>query len=202
MEQAGHVPRLAHARTAKRRMEGRHKTNTRDAQALALLLRNGTLPQVWIPPAGMRDERELLGWRMCLSRMRARVKNRIHGALLRYNVDITISDLFGDQGRAELLSRLDELSPYSRASVLDQLQLVDTLETEIAEREAEIKGNVVPAGGTHLLDTLPCVGPVLSAVLTLELGDVRCFPGLAWLASYAGLVPVARESADWKKQDG
>ena len=202
MEQAGHVPRLAHARTAKRRMEGRHKTNARDAQGLAMLLRIGTLPQVWIPSAEMRDERELLRWRMCLSRMRARVKNRIHGALLRYNVDVAVSDLFGDQGRAELLSRLDELPRYSRASVLDQLQLVDSLETEIAEREAEIKAMLYPRVERDLLDTLHCVGAVLSAVLALELGDVRRFPGPAWLASYAGLVPAARESADWKKQDG
>ena len=202
MERAGHVARLAHARTAKRRMEGRHKTNARDAQGLAMLLRNGTLPQVWIPSAEMRDQRELLRWRMCLSKIRARVKNRIHGALLRYNVDVAVSDLFGDQGRAELLSRLDELPRYSRASVLSQLELVDTLETQIAEREAEIKEMLYPSVERDLLDTLPCVGPVLSAVLALELGEVRRFPNPGSLASYAGLVPTARESAEWKKQDG
>jgi len=32
IEQAGHRARLAHALTAKRRMEGRHKTNERDAR--------------------------------------------------------------------------------------------------------------------------------------------------------------------------
>jgi hypothetical protein len=41
MERAGHQPHLAHALTAKRRMEGRHKTNDRDAKGLAMLLRNG-----------------------------------------------------------------------------------------------------------------------------------------------------------------
>lgn len=202
MEGAGHVPRLAHARTAKRRMEGRHKTDARDARGLAMLLCNGTLPQVWIPPAGMRDQRELLRWRMCLSRMRARVKNRIHGALQRYNVDVTVSDLFGDEGRAQMLARLDELPPHSRASVLDQLNLVDSLETEIAAREVEIQEMLYPSVERDLLDTLPCVGPLLSAVLALEIGAVRRFPGPAWLASYAGLVPVARESAGWRKQEG
>ena len=70
MEEAGHIPLLAHALTVKRRMQGRHKTNQRDAQGLAMLLRNGTLPVVWIPPAELRDQREMLRWRMCLSRMR------------------------------------------------------------------------------------------------------------------------------------
>src|ERR1035437_5074872 len=39
MERAGHQAQLAHALTAKRRMEGRHKTDERDARGLAMLLR-------------------------------------------------------------------------------------------------------------------------------------------------------------------
>src|SRR5260370_28741368 len=113
MEGAEHILRLAHALTAKRRMEGRHKTNERDAQGLAMLLRNGTLPVVWIPPAELRDEREMLRWRMRLSNMRTRVKNRIHGVLQRYNVDVAVSDLFGDTGRAALLERLPDNPHYS-----------------------------------------------------------------------------------------
>jgi len=58
MERAGHVPQVAHALTAKRRMEGRNKTNDRDAKGLAMLLWNGALPVVWIPPAELRDQRE------------------------------------------------------------------------------------------------------------------------------------------------
>src|SRR5712692_6821022 len=135
MERAEHIPLLAHALTAKRRMEGRHKTNERDARGLAMLLRNGTLPVVWIPPAELRDQREMLRWRMCLVRMRTRVKNRIHGVLQRYNVDIAVSDLFSDKGRSKLMARLEELPPYSRHSLLDQLQIVDTVETQISECE-------------------------------------------------------------------
>jgi transposase len=135
MERAGHHPQLAHALTAKRRMEGRQKTNDRDARGLAMLLRNGTLPVVWIPPAELRDQREILRWRMSLSHTRSRVKNRIHGVLQRHNVDIAVSDLFGDSGRTELLSRQNELPCYSRQSVLEQMELVDELETQIGECE-------------------------------------------------------------------
>jgi|SRR5579859_631599 len=201
MERAGHVPLLAHALTAKRRMEGRHKTNERDAQGLAMLLRNGTLPEVWIPPAELRDQREMLRWRMCLSRMRARVKNRIHGVLQRYNIDIAVSDLFGDGGRVKLLARVGELPPYSGQSLLDQLQMVDTIETEISECEQVLQQMLYPSLDRDLLDSLPCVGKILSSVMALEIGDVRRFRGSDHLASYAGLVPAARESADWKRKD-
>jgi hypothetical protein len=34
-----------------------HKTDKLDAKGLAILLRNGTLPEVWIPPGELRDQR-------------------------------------------------------------------------------------------------------------------------------------------------
>src|SRR2546427_7862305 len=37
--------------------------------------------------------------------------------------------------------------------------------------------------------------------MALEIGDVQRFGGPDRLVSYAGLVPVARESADWKRKD-
>ena len=201
MERAGHFPQLAHALTAKRRMEGRHKTNDRDAKGLAMLLRNGTLPVVWIPPAELRDQREMLRWRMRLSRMRTQVKNRIHGVLQRYNIDIAVSDLFGDGGRVKLLARQGELPPHSRQSVLEQLNTIDSLETQIGECERMLEEILYPSVERDLLDSLPCVGKILSAVMALEIGDVRRFSGPDHLVSYAGVVPTARESANWKRKD-
>src|SRR6266700_7691045 len=109
MERAEHIPLLAHALTAKRRMEGRHKTNERDARGLAMLLRNGTLPVVWIPPAELRDQREMLRWRMSLVESRSQAKNRIHGALLRYNVELKAKDIYTGEGRQELAGQLAQL---------------------------------------------------------------------------------------------
>jgi transposase len=55
---------------AKRRMGLTNKTDKLDARGLAILLRNGTLPEVWIPPGELRDQRELLRLRIFLVRMR------------------------------------------------------------------------------------------------------------------------------------
>jgi len=51
-----------------------------------------------------------------------------------------------------------------------------------------------------LLKTLPCVGKILSAVIALEIGDVRRFGEAKYLVSYAGLVTERRESAERKRQ--
>jgi len=48
MERLGHYPKLANPLEAKRRMALTKKTDKLDARGLAILLRNGTLPEVWI----------------------------------------------------------------------------------------------------------------------------------------------------------
>jgi hypothetical protein len=54
-----------------------------------------TLPEVWIPPAELRDQRELPRLRILLVHLRTRVKNRIYGTLARHNVQIPGAALFG-----------------------------------------------------------------------------------------------------------
>lgn len=194
MEQAGHRPRLAHPLEAKRRMGKSHKTDKLDAQGLAILLRNGTLPEVWIPPAELRDQRELLRLRMQLTQQRTRWKNRIHGALIRYNLHVEASDAFGVRGREQMAQQLGGLPPHTRRSVEQQLAVLDFVESQIADCERRLAGLLEPSEEVRLLRTLPCVGPILSAVLWLEIGDVNRFPDAPHLASYAGLVPRVRAS--------
>src|SRR6201987_4914931 len=114
MERAGHRPKLCNPLEAKRRMALTKKTDKLDARGLAILLRNGTLPEVWIPPGELGDPRELLLLRIFLVRLRTQVKNRIHAALARHNVQVPGTDLFGVAARLELGGRLSELPIYSR----------------------------------------------------------------------------------------
>lgn len=200
MERAGHQPQLAHALTAKRRMEGRHKTDERDARGLAMLLRNGTLPRVWIPPAELRDQREMLRLRMSLVESRSQVKNRIHAALLRYNIGLKAADIYGVDGRQELAGQLGELPEWTRQSVEKQLETVDYLELQIQDCEQRLEALLEPNLERDLLKTLPGVGRILSAVIALEIGKIGRFGSAQNLVSYAGLVPAARESAGKKRQ--
>ena len=69
--------------------------------------------------AELRDQRELLRLRMFLVRQRTQWKNRIHGALARYNVRLLAAkDVFTQTGREELGTRLTGCLPrHTRASV-------------------------------------------------------------------------------------
>jgi len=195
MERAGHLPQLANPAEAKRRMGKTKKTDKVDASNLAILLRNGTLPTVWIPPAQLRDQRELLRMRMFLVGTRTRVKARIHGALARYNVTVAeTSDLFGVEGRRLLASRLEQLPEQTRGSVEQQLATLDFLELQIADAEQRLQPLRESSVEAGLLQTLPGIGKILGLVLSLEIGRVERFPSAAHLASYAGLVPRVHAS--------
>jgi len=194
MERAGHRPKLCNPLEAKRRMGLTHKTDKLDARGLAILLRNGTLPEVWIPPSELRDQRELLRLRIFLVRLRTRVKNRIHGTLSRHNVQVPGADLFGAGARAELDTRLPELPIHSREAIEQELATLDFLETEVDAAEERLEAIMKVSAEVALLKTLPCVGNILSMVMMLEIGKVERFPTAAHLASYAGLVPRVHSS--------
>ena len=194
MERLGHRPKLCNPLEAKRRMGLTNKTDKLDAKGLAILLRNGTLPEVWIPPSELRDQRELLRLRIFLVRMRTRVKNRIHATLGRHNIQVPGADLFGVAARKQLGMRLPELPVHCREAVEQELAMVDFLKTQIESAERRLEGLRKMSVEADLLKTLPCVGEILSMVLMLEIGRVDRFPTAAHLASYAGLVPRVRSS--------
>lgn len=195
IEKAGHIPMLAHAAKAKLMMGQINKTDKLDARGLALLLHNGTLPSVWIPPGELRDQRELPRMRMALVRVRTMLKNRIHATLAKYAIEIKeVSDIFGVGGRRILETRLGELPPQTRNSVKAQLKLLDHVEEQIDSAEKQIETVIEKTPTMRLLMTLPGVGPILAIVISLEIGQIERFPSAQHLASYGGTVPRVKSS--------
>lgn len=195
MEQAGQVPALAHAAKSKLMMGQINKTDKLDAMGLAMLLRNGTLPSVWIPQGELRDQRELPRMRLTLVQMRTALKNRIHATFAKYALNFDgESDLFGRRGRKRMEEQLAELPPETRHSVAQELKLLDQLEEQIDLAERRIRQVIAVTPSMKLLLTLPGVGPVLAITIALEVGDVARFPSPQHLASYSGTVPRVNSS--------
>jgi len=196
LEQAGLDVRLVNPLEAKKRMAGRHKTDPRDAAGLAMLLRNGTLPEVWIPPADLRDLRGLLRTRLALRRHTTILKNRVHGAVRRYGQwePGGAKNLFAGKGRVQLAVYVGALPPETRIATRHEWQLIDEVEQHIQELEKRIRLGLGQLGYVRLLRSLPGVGEILSAAIYLEIGEVRRFGCAAQLASYAGLTPSVHAS--------
>ena len=196
MEEAGLDPRLAHALEVKKRMPGRNKTDRLDARGLALLLRNGALPEVWIPPARLLDLRDLMRTRLSVRQQGSMLKCRILAALRRYGVrDYTDrADLFAIKSRAKLGVSIARMPTEVRIATGHEWALLDALEEHIDALEVRIRERIDTIGWVRLLKSLPGVGTILGATIYLEIGDVTRFPAAPHLASYAGLVPTVHAS--------
>jgi len=190
IEAAGMVPRLVHARKAKLMLGMINKTDKLDARGLNRLQRTGTLPTVWIPPAEVRDQRDMPRTRMVLTRERTRLKNRIHSTLAKYALGVPdVSDLFGQRGHALLTAQLAQLPPHTRFATERLLEQLEVVEEQIAQFEHRMRDVFKKTPALKLLMTLPGVGIILGLVILLEVGDVNRFPDAAHLAGYAGITP-------------
>lgn len=195
IEAAGLRPLLVHARKAKVMMGCINKTDRLDVRGLNRLQQAGTLPTVWIPPGDVRDKRDLPRTRMCLVAQRTRLKNRIHAALARYALSLAgVEDIFGKGCRPQLIELFEDLPEHTRYTTAAQLGHIDHLDQTITALDQRIKGVFSLTPANKLLQSLPGIGPVLSIVVDLEVGDVTRFPSPQALASYAGTVPRVHAS--------
>ncbi|HEX5506072.1 MAG TPA: IS110 family transposase [Thermomicrobiales bacterium] len=84
------------------------KTDVKDAERLADLLRHGLVKASFIPPAPVRDLRELTRYRTALVQQRTQEVNRRHKVLEGANITLACvaSDIVGVSGRAMLAALL------------------------------------------------------------------------------------------------
>lgn len=195
IEQAGMRPLLVHARRAKMMMCNVNKTDKLDARGLNILQRAGTLPTVWIPPAELRDLRDLFRGRMYLVSQRTRLKNRIHAVLARHALEPHgFSDMFGKGGRAEIERRLALLPARTSFALKEMLGHLDEVEGRIEAFEERLRDEIGETEDARLLRTIPGVGFLLGSVIALEMGDVNRFAGPGCFTSYSGCVPRVHSS--------
>jgi len=93
---------LANAKHVKN-VPGR-KTDVKDAEWLAKLLRSGLIEGSFVPPEDIRDLRDLTRYRKKLISNRTAEQNRIHKILQDANIKLTsvLSNIFGQSGRSIL----------------------------------------------------------------------------------------------------
>jgi transposase len=196
IEEAGCIPLLAHAAKAKVMMGNVHKTDKLDAHGLATLLYLGKLPSVWIPPAEVRDERELPRTRMTFAQHRTRVKNRIRSTLAKYALSLdTASDIFAPKWRPDLEAALQRLPKETNRCVAQQLQLLDALSDHIRQLEDRIVERIRTTPTMQLIQTVPGPAKILAIVIDREVGSIDRFQAPKHFTSYCGLVPKLSASA-------
>ena len=124
------------------------KTDVKDAEWLADLLRHGLLKPSFIPPAPVRELRELTRYRKTLVQARTDKINRLHKALEGANVKLTlvVSDVLGVSARSMLAALL---SGEQDPSILAELAR-GRLRTKLAAlRRALDRASQAASPGAH-----------------------------------------------------
>ena len=194
LERAGWDVRIADAAKARGIAPLACKTDKIDCWVLAELARRDLVPEIWLPDAAVRAERERARFRLHLVRHRSSLKNRVHAILFQHGIANGHSDLFGTAGRA-MLERLSLPEPW-QSTVACSLELIDTLTTEINQCESEL----ARLGADHRyiaqLVTCPGIGWVLAYTIASEIGDISRFQSPRKLIGYTGLCPRVEQSGE------
>jgi transposase len=189
------VPALVHARKGKLMMGLINKTDPLDVHGLNRLQRAGTLPTVWVPPAELRDLRELARTRMVNARQRTRLKNRVTATLAKYGLRVQgASDAFGVKGREQMKALIQRLPPETLWNLRLLLKQLDLVERQIDGQERRMKALVKRTPEMERLMTLPGVAFILATVIALEVGVIERFADAEHLASYSGTTPRVHSS--------
>jgi transposase len=191
LEDYGFEPHLVHPLRCKAIASARLKNDKVDAATLAQLLRADLLPEAWIAPLQIRQQRALIRHRCQLVRLRTLLRNRVHAVLADHGCDRRGS-YFTAPGRVWLDGL--HLPDASRRVVDDLLGLTDALKEPIDAADKQLLAHARGDPRVNALTQLPGVGTLTALIIAAEVGDVTRFPSARKLAAWAGLTPTVRSS--------
>jgi transposase len=192
----------------------RRKTDEKDALQILELLRahllaGNRLPDVWIPDAQTRDDRELVRARLDAADKVAALKTQVK-SLLKRNC-LTRPSATGKGWNRAYRRWLDELSGDSagrsgmRAGLASLLRQLDFQQREVERLELELSRLATSpryAAAVQRLVKMSGVGILTALVFLTELGRLSRFANRRQVAAYLGLVPSSQESGQRNDRKG
>jgi transposase len=170
------------------------KTDKVDAHVLAQLLRCDFLPEVWQPDEATRRLRELTGRRSALVGQRTMMRNRIHSVLAVRLIEVTFKKLFSAEAMEWL--KTVQIDPQGRLLIDSDLRQLEFLEKEIQTLDLDLAKRGHANEPVKLLMTLPGVDVATAQAMLAAWGDFRRFADGDRAASYLGLCPSTKQSAE------
>ncbi|MBS6267312.1 MAG: IS110 family transposase [Clostridium sp.] len=168
------------------------KTDKKDAKWIADLFKHDLVSGSFMPPADIRQLRDLMRYRFKLTCFKSSEKNRLQNCLTVSNIQLgnVVSDTFGKSAQAIL----DKILENPEDTSFDQ------------SRKAELEELILALAAPYqqelaILQTAPGISSDFTAIgIISEIGtNMEAFPSAKHLCSWAGLTPTNNESAGKKK---
>jgi hypothetical protein len=122
------------------------------------------------------------------------MRNRIHSVLAMRLIEVSRKKLFDAEG-LEWLKTL-EIDPQGRLLIDSDLGQLEFLQKQIAALDLELAHRGHASDEVKLLMTLPGADVATAQALLAAWGDFRRFPDADHAASYLGLAPCTKQSAE------
>lgn len=190
LQNLGHTVYVSHPYKTYLIAKSHIKTDAKDSEKLAHLLRLQYLPCIFVPSDDIIELREILRQRVFLVRMRTQLKNKIHSILVQNGIFFKKKDIFSIGFRRKLTS----LNIYAINIYLEDIEQISSQIKEIDSKLKKISNNKFES---KILRSIKGIGIFSSLVIISEIGDINRFKSSEHLSSWAGLVAKVHQSGTY-----
>ncbi len=176
---------VAHAGAVRQIAEARVKTDKEDIKRLLRLLIADIVPEVWVPPAHVRELRGMISYRNRLVKTNTMIRNRLQSLIHRHNL-ILPKNCLTDKTWWDA----QKLSAMEKIQIRQELAMLAEMDKHKAEVDAELGRQCLSERwgqqAMRLLQ-LPGFGVVMTMTVLSAIGDVTRFESAKKLVGYSGL---------------
>jgi transposase len=181
----------------------RVKTDIRDTLILARLLGANLVPDVWVPPAHVRELRQLLSQRRQFVETHTQIVNRMHSVAHRHHLQHERGKRFNE--RTTLWQKSKTLSYLEQFQLGLEMENLTYIEKQIEKISKEVRKmcHQKPwAESMTYLMQLPGFGVITAMTVLAAIGEIQRFETPKHLASYSGLTPGLEQSGTKNRGKG
>ena len=175
--------------------QARVKTDLRDTLILARLLAANLVPEVWVPPAHVRELRQLLSQRRQFVETHTQIVNQMHSVAHRHHLKHEAGKRFNE--KTTLWHTDKRLSSLEQFQLQLEMENLSDIEKQIEKISKEVRRmcNQKPSADsmTYLMQ-LPGIGVITAMTVLAAIGEIQRFESPKHLTSYSGLTPGLEQS--------
>lgn len=177
----------------------RVKTDKEDIKRLLKLLIGGIVPEVWVPPAVVRELRAFISYRNRLVKTGVMIRNRLQSLLHKHNL------LLPEEGVTDQTwwDAQVSISQLEKMQIRQELVMLDEIEKHKAAVDEELgRQSLSQEWGAQAvrLMQIPGVGVIVAMTVLSAIGDISRFENAKQLVGYAGIGAGVHDSGKTHKE--
>jgi transposase len=176
---------VAHAGGVRQIAEARVKTDKKDIERLIRLLIADIVPEVWVPPAEVRELRGMISYRKRLVKTSTMIRNRLQSLIHRHNLILPKGKL-----RDKAWWEAQKVNAMEKIQIRQELAMLDELQKHKGEVDAELgRQSLGEVWGTQAMRLLQLsgFGVIVTMTVLSAIGDASRFESAKKLVGYSGL---------------